>query len=73
MKTPESPPKFRSNKRTYHRYREDNADGWSRWIGEHQRSGGLPGFWRKRRAWVIGVLALAALGGLVWLLWYQLL
>ena len=73
MKTPDSRPSFRSNKRTYHRYREDNADGWNRWIGDNKRPGGLSGFWRKRRVWIIGVLALAALGGLVWLLCYQLL
>jgi hypothetical protein len=73
MKTPDSRPSFRSNKRTYHRYREGDEDGWSRWIGDNKRPGGLPGLWRKHRAWFVGTLAMVALGGLVWLLWYQLL
>lgn len=73
MKTPDSRPSFRSNNRTYHRHRVDDADGWSRWIGDNKRPGNLPGLWRKRRAWFVGMLAVAALGGLVWLLWYQLL
>jgi hypothetical protein len=73
MKTPDSRARFRPNKRSYHRYRETDADGWSRWIGEDKRSGGPAALWRKGRAWIVGALALGALAGLVWLLWYQLL
>lgn len=32
MKTPDSSPRFRSATRHYHRYREENRDGWNTWV-----------------------------------------
>lgn len=72
MKTPESRSAFRSNLRSHHRYREDSADGWSKWIGEG-KGGKRSAFRWRQRPWLIGLLGLGALGALVGLLCYQLL
>jgi hypothetical protein len=73
MKTPDSRPRFESKKRHYHRYQEEDRDGWNRWVGGNRKPGGGPPSLRRYRAWGIALLATLALGGLIGLLYYQLL
>ena len=51
MKTPSSRPRFQSATRHYHRYREENPDGWSDWVegSKKPRKPGGPG----RKKWIV--------------------
>ena len=62
MKTPDSRPRFKSATRHYHRYREENRDGWSRWI-----DGSKPGANGRgaRRKWMLATLIGLGATGLI--------
>ena len=45
----------------YHRYREENQDGWSEWISPSKKSAG-----RKSRRWIWLAAAVAACGSVTW-------
>lgn len=62
MKTPDSRPRFKSATRHYHRYREENRDGWSRWI-----DGSKPGPSDRgtRRKWMLATLIGLGATGLI--------
>ena len=68
MKTPDSRPRTPSATRHYHRYREENRDGWSDWVDGTRKPGIST---RSRRIkWSLavgGVLGVAALLGVVFL------
>lgn len=68
MKTPDSRPRFQSATRHYHRYREENQDGWNDWVGGKKKpvKSGRSGLWKRLLA-VVGVLAVAALLGALFL------
>lgn len=68
MKTPDSRPRFQSATRHYHRYREENRDGWSDWVDGTKKPGKSkhPGRWKWLLA-VSGVVALASLLGVIFL------
>jgi hypothetical protein len=73
MKRTDSRPPFESKRRHYHRYQEEDRDGWKRWVGSNRKPGGeLPSL-RRFRVWGIALLAVLALAGLISLLYYQLL
>lgn len=62
MKTPDSRPRFKSATRHYHRYREENRDGWSRWIdGSKQGPNGRG----TRRKWMLATLIGLGATGLI--------
>ncbi len=62
MKTPDSRPRFKSATRHYHRYREENRDGWSSWI-----DGSKPGPNGRgaRRKWMLATLIGLGATGLI--------
>lgn len=68
MKTPDSRSRFQSATRHYHRYREENRDGWGDWVDGTRKSGKSkhPGRWKWLLA-VSAVVGLAALLGVVFL------
>lgn len=68
MKTPDSRPRFQSATRHYHRYREENRDGWSNWVDGTKKAGKSkhPGRWKWLLA-VVGGVALAAMLGAIFL------
>lgn len=68
MKTPDSRPRFQSATRHYHRYREENRDGWSDWVDGTKKTG--PSHRGRRARWLLaigGVLGVASLLGVVFL------
>jgi len=62
MKTPDSRPRFQSATRHYHRYREENRDGWKDWV-EGSKSGS--GSRRGRRRWILATLIGLGATGLI--------
>ena len=62
MKTPDSRPRFQSATRHYHRYREENRDGWKDWI-DGSKSGS--GSRRARRKWILATLIGLGATGLI--------
>lgn len=73
MKRTTSRPPFESKRRHYHRYQEEDLDGWKRWVGSSRKPGGRVPSLRRFRIWGIALLAILALAGLIGLLAYQLL
>jgi hypothetical protein len=59
MKTPDSRPRFQSATRHYHRYREENRDGWSEWITQKPTA-------RKGKRWIWLTSATAICGLVAW-------
>jgi antibiotic biosynthesis monooxygenase (ABM) superfamily enzyme len=62
MKTPDSGPRFRSATRHYHRYREENREGWKNWVDGQSK----PARFRRIGQWkwliaIVGVLGVALL------------
>jgi hypothetical protein len=64
MKPPSSPLRFQSTHRHYHRHHSDDPEAWNNWVGGKKRSG-RRGRLLKRATIALGILAFAALVGLI--------
>ncbi|TAE76877.1 MAG: hypothetical protein EAZ65_03305 [Verrucomicrobia bacterium] len=80
MKNTDSRPPFQPTRRHYHRFREEDQDGWATWVGgtrrrSRSRSSSSPILSKSQKSgikWAI-VLGILAFAGFIWLLYYQLL
>ena len=71
MKTPDSSPRFRSATRHYHRYREENRDGWNKWVDGKGKPAGrrIGGRWK----WFLGIGGAVAAAGLLGAVFFNVL
>jgi hypothetical protein len=70
MKTPDSRVRFQAPSRHYHRHRVEDPEGaWNQWIGGHRPEPKPAHGIAKKIAWT---LAIAAFGGLIAVMYYQM-